>query len=273
MEQFLLQTIDVTSGYGKKYIFELSVLGVILVMFYRAFVPFEQGGYLLAMMTMIGLVLWYKMYNYNHKSIDTNKAIEYKLERIQSQMYIYVDSRMRRIRFSDTNNLLSKTIYKENLDRVKLDYLYTDARLVKYIFELIFMYPYNTDSWGSMVIGINGILKIRAQLELFYKSNGYYPENVVYQAESADELLKKVLNFTHTFIYTLPKSNDVESIVEKTIKKMHLLLKGHVRTVKKMTVKNNIIQGINRTTKFTELRDNIAIASNSNDDPRFELYV
>ena len=277
MDLFLDQITDLSSVYRKRYVFELVVFALVLVFIYRMYVPLESSGYIFTIITMVGLVLWFSMKRYNKTTIDTNEQIEYKLNRIQSVMYTYVDEQMRRIRYSDTNELLTRNVYQDNLDRMKLGALYTDIQLIRYIYDLMFVYKYNSDSFVSMVLAVNGILRIRLDLESFYVANGRLPVDTAYQVESATELMKKALNFSHTFVYKLPKNSELgpSEITSRIITKMHTLLKKHVLVIKRFAVKQNVQEGIHRGTKFTELNDNIpeGKVSNLDDINRFELYI
>jgi hypothetical protein len=275
MDLFLEQITDLSSVYRKRYVFELVVFGLVLVFLFRLYIPSESIVYVSMTIGLVGLILWFRMKNYNNTTVDLNETIHFRLNLIQSQMYEYVDEQMRKIRFSDTRKFLTKEVYTANLSRVRLSHLYTDIHLINYIYDLLFLYEYNEDSFASMVMAVNGILRIRSELEMYYSANGYLPENTAYQVESAQELMKKALNFAHTFVYKLPKSNDISSITAKIIKKMHILTKKHVTEIKRIAVKRNIQEGINRNTKFTELRDSLPEAREQRfeDTNRFELYI
>jgi hypothetical protein len=275
MDLFLEQITDLSSVYRKRYVFELVVFGLVLVFLFRLYIPSESIVYVSMTIGLVGLILWFRMKNYNNSTVDLNETIHFRLNLIQSQMYEYVDEQMRKIRFSDTRKFLTKEVYTANLSRVRLSHLYTDIHLINYIYDLLFLYEYNEDSFASMVMAVNGILRIRSELEMYYSANGYLPENTAYQVESAQELMKKALNFAHTFVYKLPKSNDISSITAKIIKKMHILTKKHVTEIKRIAVKRNIQEGINRNTKFTELRDSLPEAREQRfeDTNRFELYI
>lgn len=285
MDLFLEQIGDLGSRYRKRYVFELVVFGLVIIFLYRLYVPFKYTGQIMALLGLVGIILWFRMYSYNTNTIDKNEQTSYQLRSVQSQMYFYVDEQMKKIRLSDAKGLLSKRVYKDNLKRVELDYLYTDTRIIRYIHSTLPYYKYNPDSWVSIVIGVNGILRIRAELEEFYSSNGYFPVDVAYQAESAEELFKKTLNFTHTFVYSLPHGLDVlsedgmniasQSLTEKMIDTLYSLIKPHIVAIKKFAVNKVVKEGINRSTIITELRDHVPIGMDTkfDDTHRFELYV
>jgi len=275
MDLFLDQITDLRSVYRKRYVFELIVFGLVLVFLFKIYIPSDKLGYVTGIVSLVGIILWFRMKHYNNTRVDMNEKLNYRLNSIQSQMNEYVNEQMVKIRYSDTKNLLTKSVYSANLARVKLDSLYTDIRLINYIYDLLFLYKYNEDSFVSMVIAVNGILRIRFDLERFYAANGYLPENAVQQVESAQELMKKALNFAHTFVYTLPKSNDISSITSKIIKKLHVLLKRHISVIKRIAVKQTIQEGIHKRTKFIEHRDNLPSPRDQtfDDTNRFELYI
>ncbi|ARR74969.1 hypothetical protein SAGO17_0050, partial [Mimivirus AB-566-O17] len=268
---FLDQITNLNSVYRKRHVFQLVVLGFVLVFMYRLYIPFENSGYIMTMATLIGTVLWFIIKNYTNKKVDMNETIQYRLENIQSRMYSYVDTRMRRISTSDSNNL-SRKIYSENLSRMRLDYLYMDVALINFLYDLLFLYKYNNDSFASMVIGVNGILSIRNELEEYYNSNGHLPDTVTSSVDSAKELMTKTLNYTHTFVYSLPKSLD-SGLTSSIISKMHKLLKVHVVVIKKFAVRKNVQEGINKRTRFTEMRDHLPEARDTSVDDHFELYI
>lgn len=235
--------------------FELMVIAILVIFFFTYYFQFNQLVNVTALLSLVFIVVYIRLDYYNYKISDTNEQLEYQLNEIQNVLYKYIDDVLEKIRYSDTNNLMSRSIHKQLLERVQLTWLYTDAKLIRYLYSLLFLYQYNEDSYVQIVIGINNILKIRGELEEYYRSNGALPDGVYYFAETAEELQTKVLNFAHTFIYKVPKTYDSEIMTEHIITSLHTLIKPHVQTIKKMSIKQTVQEGVNRTTRFVNMID------------------
>lgn len=238
--------------------FELALIAVGVVLFFTYYFKFSQLTNVIALSTLVFYIIYMRVDYYNWTLSDQNEKIEFELNEIQSVMYKYVDENMNRIRFSENKNLVSKDFYKKNLERMTLTALYTDSKLIRFLYTLLFLYKFNEDSYAQMILATNNILEHREKLEEFYNENGYLPEGVYYYAEQAEQLKTKALNFAHTFIYAIPKSYDLENMTEKIIERFHELLKPHVIAIKKMSIKQNVQNGINRTTRFVNTEDHLA---------------
>lgn len=244
--------------------FQLVVLGLLTVYFLTTYFHLDQLGNVLALLTFVVYIMYLGLDYYNTTTTGSNEILEYKLNAIQSTLYTYTEEYLNRIRFSNNRFQMSKQIYKSILKRMETLWLYMDAKLVHFLYSLMFLYKYNEDSFVEMVLCTNGILKIRGELEEFYNENGYLPENVYYLSESAEELKVKALNFAHTFIYKIPKTYDLENMIEKILDRFHQLLKPHIIAIKKMTIKHTIQTGINRTTNFVDMNDHQANPMDTN---------
>lgn len=287
MDSVLQTLLFKRSGYLDRFKFQLaasSVLVVFLVFRYFEYTHFVNA---LAIALVVAGVLYVQSSFYFTQHKDNNQLLDYKLNQLQSLMYSFVDDQMNRIVFSENNKLLTRKIYKQSLNRVKLTHFYIDSRIIRFCHSLSFLYQYNNNSFANVMLAINGILRIRTELEEYYNVNGELPPSVSYDVQTVEELHKKAVNFAHTFIYTIPKTNNLEYTIEKILSTMYRLLKPHVIAVKRMAIKRDIKVGVHRRTQFTELNYSISkpidsLASRISDPrynkkldshDRFELYV
>lgn len=287
---FLNRLLFNKSVYLDQFKLELVALSVLVVFLVYRYFDYSQFTNALAVAIVVGCVLYLRSDIYFTKHRDNNQLLDHKLNKLQSQMYMYVEERMTRIRLSDNRKQLTKQIYKQSLNRVRLTHMYTDSKLVHFCHSLIFLYRYNEDSFASLMLAVNGVLRIRTELEHYYDVNGELPPSVSYDVQTAEELHKKAVNFAHTFIYSVPKTNNLEYTIEDVLDTLYRLLKPHVVAIKRMAIKRDVKIGVHRRTHFTELNSGLSkpvdsfiakVANprynkklNSNEYyNRFELYI
>lgn len=259
---------------------ELAVIAVAVVYFFTTYAKFNQLTNVIALFTLVAVILIIRLEWSLTEENGTNEDLMYKLNKIQSKNFDYVEDQMKRIRASKNKGLASKEIYDRMITQMTLDWLYTDSKIIRFFDSLAFLYSGNPDSYVQMVVATNSLLELRGKLEEFYNDTGKLPKGVYYIAQTAEELKLKALNYAHSFIFITGKTKipDAEYTIEKIINELHLLLKPHVTAIKQMSIKQNVKEGINRTTKFVDTSDHLP--KPTDEDPqntlreyRFDFYV
>jgi len=105
-----------------------------------------------------------------------------------------------------------------------LDYLYLDTNLIVFLHSIIPLHEFNKDEFYKLLIGTNNILRLRGEIEAFYKANKSYPTNIAQMFEDAIYLKTKVLNNMHNFIYSVPKTNVMYNYVDQTTDRYNVLI-------------------------------------------------
>uniref|UniRef100_A0A6C0DZM8 Uncharacterized protein n=1 Tax=viral metagenome TaxID=1070528 RepID=A0A6C0DZM8_9ZZZZ len=175
------------------------------------------------------------------ENIDLNKTLLNKLQEIQLLVV-----RQKR-----------DTKLKVSSKRPTLDYLYLDTNLIVFLHSIIPLHQFNKDEFYKLLIGTNNILRLRGEIETYYKANKSYPQNIAQMFQDAIDLKTKVLNNMHNFIYSVPKTNIMYNYVDETTDRYNVLItknldKIHVyykNSFKKTGFTNNSIVINYKTTK------------------------
>ncbi len=176
------------------------------------------------------------------KISDFNKETIYKLNVIQSLIDSVIKKRQKRFlqtlnKIDDDKNLYIN--YKNN----KLDFLYTNAKLIHFIYSIKFLYNYKPLEFFLFVKGVNEILKIKDII------TSDQSQNTIYNfSKTALELRTKTLNNLHNFIYTIPKHNKMYKYLDNIIHLYLNLINNDILII--INIYKQSIKHINSKTKF-----------------------
>ena len=180
---------------------------------------------------------------------DENKMIDYKLNSLQSKIYEYVTYRINLT--NNTNELkVSKKDSKKLYEKNKLDSLYIDANLIIFLFSIVSLSNYNSSEFYLLVKGTNNILKIRRQIEEYYRANGKHMENIQELFEISIQLKTRCVNNLHNFIYSVPKMKIMYEYIEKCINTFSVLLDYNLDKIEAFMKEYQKKSGINTRTKY-----------------------
>jgi hypothetical protein len=234
--------LEEQSTYIKKFQFQVLLLTISIALILIYFFPKNYG------FIIILIVFLYFVSNEFIKVIDTrtfdwNKDTYYKLLSLQriSDRYIQQQIIKKRIPVH-----LRKSIY----ERYQLNSLYIDSDLIHFLDSIKKMEEYSSDEFFQLLKGTNNILLIRNQMENYYKSNRYFPENLIENIEIAFDIRTNCINNIHNFIYTIPKTNTIRKYHEKIIERYTILINRHIDILFEFKQKNLLINGINTNSKL-----------------------
>lgn len=236
--------------YDKALQFELLILVIGLLVFFNYYFT-NNYGFVIILITFVIYIssMWLKART--AASVDFNKMTLYKLRRIQNAVNEVVEVKIRQIR-----KTAGREIPKRELRRLyalnKLESLYIDANMIHFIDSLSPLQKYNPSEYVLFVKGVNGILRIRREIEDFIKANGEgsYPVNITEMFGSAIELKAKTINNLHNFIYTVPKTSVMYRYIDDILGRYNVLITRNLDTINHYYKDNISRQGINNRTKF-----------------------
>lgn len=185
----------------------------------------------------------------NNKVNDFNSMTMVKLQSLQSKVYEYIDIKRKLIRNSSENKMPQSEIEKM-YNQNQLDSLYIDSNLIHFLFSIIKLSEYNPEDFYSLLKGANSILRIKRDIDLFYESNGMYPENTSELFQAALKLRQNTINNMHNFVYTIPKTSIMYKYLDDSITRYATLVSRITDSIH-INYKNNIEKvGLNSSTKF-----------------------
>jgi hypothetical protein len=236
--------------YDKNLQFELILLAVGLVVFFNYYFTNNYGFVIILLAFVIYIAsMWLKVRR--TASFDFNKVTLYKLRRIQKSVNDVVEIKIRQIRKTSSGNISRRELrrlYASN----KLESLYIDANMIHFIDSLSPLQEYNPSEYVLFVKGVNGILRIRREIEDFLEANGEgsYPVNITEMFGSAIELKKKTTNNLHNFIYSVPKTNVMYRYIDDILDRYNVLITRNLDIMDRYYKDNINRQGINNRTRF-----------------------
>jgi hypothetical protein len=185
----------------------------------------------------------------NNKVNDFNSMTMVKLQSLQSKVYDYIDIKLKLIRNSSENKMPQSEIQKM-YNQNQLDSLYIDSNVIHFLFSVIKLSEYNPENFYSLLKGTNSILRIKRDIDLFYESNGVYPENTSELFQAALKLRQNTINNMHNFVYTIPKTSIMYKYLDDSITRYATLVSRTTDSIH-TNYKNNIQRvGLNSSTKF-----------------------
>jgi hypothetical protein len=203
---------------------------------------------------------------------DINKRTMLELDTLQLKTYEYIDSLPYNIPKSELQKL-----YKRNV----LESLYIDATMIHFLYSIIWMYQYSPGEFYLLLKGTNNILRIRREIDEFYKSEGVYPVNVSEMFEIALELRSKTINNMHNFVYNIPKTIPMFKYVDSVTERYIVLISRTTDHIHKCYLDNIRQRGVNTTTKFVtynttkpyDVLVNHPIKHNKDHDKLLDFYL
>lgn len=202
---------------------------------------------------------------------DMNQQIYMKLQELQIKVYDHVKMKIKRatksgLKISNEDKIV---IFNKN----NLDSLYIDANMIEFLYSIIDLNKYNSESYYLLLKGTNNILKLYNEIDIYYKSNkdvhvedkkkrasfrielpekteSLYLENIPEMYNIALDIRRVSINSLHDMIYSVPKNNKMYSYVDKVIERYSVLIDVHLDKIKEYN--NDFIKadGINNRTQF-----------------------
>ena len=235
-------------SFSKTLQFQTLLIIIAIVVFFNTF--FEKSyGFVIILIAFSFYVANNYVIIQNDKTKDFNRITMVKLNSLQSKSIEYIDSQVN-LMLNSNSNKISKSEIDKIYKRHVLDCLYIDANLINFLFSIIKLYDYNPGEYYSLLQGTNNILRIKKDIDIFYKSNGVYPENTSELFQGALELKQKSINNMHNFIYTVPKMGIMNNYINDSINRYSVLISRITDSIHENYKKNIKQRGINSTTKF-----------------------
>ena len=153
---------------------------------------------------------------------------------------VYYLNRYRKSKISTLNEELE---YKLNSIVPRPDYLYIDADLVNFFYNIREFRDYNPLSYDSCLRSVDNLLHLETDAE---KNT----EMCFYDFDSAKDSMFKALNKLQTLIFRTPLSPVTLDKYQDALSKLHLVLKRHTDNI------HGLCKSKKPITKFSQFRDN-----------------
>lgn len=208
---------------------------------------------------------------------DFNKITLVKLQKLQTFINKVLTNKLRSINKKMLTPLEKEKLYNSNV----LDSLYIDANMIHFLESILPMAKYNETQFLLILNGTNNILKIKNEIDTYYKANKNYPENTSELFQMANNLKINVINNIHEFIYTIPKNQTMRNYLRDIINRYSVLI-GRITDSIHESYKNNIKQrGINASTNFVSYNEtkpfdqlsNHSVIPENNDNKLQQFYI
>ena len=233
---------------GKNNFFRVIVL-IVLTCFILTYMFPSHYGFIVTLL-LFAILIANNYIIYNSKDVfNRNKMIMYHLNTLQEITNTYIDQKLINKNVNLISNLTQKEI-KEIYNRNKLDSLYIDSNMIEFLYSIKKLAEWDLPSFYLLLKGVNNILKLENEIEVYYEESGKYPENIYQMFEQTLLLRSNTINNVHTFIYNIPKLNVLYDYLDKIINRYMILISRHTDKIY-CYVQNHIkIIGINNETKF-----------------------
>lgn len=231
------------SIFFKKLQFEIIIIGILIFITIHNYITIKQM--IILSFTVIILIGVLKIKD--DKLKDQNTITMIKLQTIQKTINDYINEKIKKI---DTTTKINNNVIKKMYKAGVLTHLYTDANLIHFIYSIIILNEYNKEEFYKFVKGVNGILKMKDEIEIFNKANDKFPININEMFETSLLLKTNTINNLHNFIYTIPKEDQMYKYLYDVIDRYTILIKRNIDKIYYYYQKNIKINGVNMSTKF-----------------------
>lgn len=266
--------------YARTLQFEVIVLALLVTFCITYFFPSNYAFIIILFVFVMWIVQTYLSIK-NTGISDYNKLTMLKLNKIQQAVNKSIQQKLARVNTQHPNTKLNVTHYSGLFEKNKLDFLYLDANMIKFIYTLLPLHNWNPEEFYLFVKGINNILKLKGQIEEYYSENQEYPQNTSEMFEAAIHLKTNTLNNLHNFIYTVPASNEMYTYIEKVLGRYNILITRNLDIINTYYMDNIKKNGIQNSTKFVNFGnskhfdeiDNHTLIPQKNTHKLIQFYV
>lgn len=266
----IVKTIENIKGsiYSKQTFWTAIILSIVSITILTRYFKFDKSLIQGVLLIIVGLVIIEMFLKYkSSKLTDLNKITLYKLYSVQKSVYNYIESQ--RLKNPNLTTKQIQDIKKKN----KLEYLYLDANIINFLYDILYLNEYNPEVYYSLLKTINNILNLRYMIENYYNETNNLPENCYTIYEQINIEILEAMNYIHSFIFSIPKANKMYQQHKVLQDRLYILLKRHSDFAKRACELKNQKEGVNNDTKIIQnTRDPRGV--NTIDHPHsYEIYV
>lgn len=266
-------------SYFKTLQFETLVIIVFIIIFFTHFFN-KSYGFIIILLTFAAFIANSYVNIKTERLSDFNHITLIKLQKLQNAANTTLNNKINLINNSNPN-LLTPLERKKLYLSSNLDSLYTDANMIHFLESILPLSKYNENTFYQLLKTTNNILKIKLEIDTYYKANQKYPENTSELLEIANQLKTDAINHLHDFIYSIPKIQIMRKYLDDVIDRYSVLINRITDSIH-TSYKNNIKQrGINVSTKFVSYNQtkpfdaisNYSVIPNSDPNTLKQFYI
>lgn len=235
-----------TGEYNKNLKFQVFIITILIISFFRFY--FENNYVDVIVITVfIFAILNYYIEEKKDSLNDINNILLLQLNTLKEMVKKSVDEEIKSIqKYNKISNKEKQKMY----NKLKLEYLYLDADLITFLYNNKDILEVNKKLYFTMMNGINNILKLKYEIEYYYEETNEYPQNTSEMLENVLVLHKNVINNMHNYIHTVHKTSNVINVINKSIKRLDILLQKNINKIYEYYILNIKKRGIHSRTKF-----------------------
>lgn len=237
--------IQKNDTYSRNLQFSSLIIIFVIMAFFITYFPKNYGFVII--LIAFAVYLSNEFINIQNTTVSNfNNITMGKLNILQDKVYQHINKKLIMLKTKNLSQSEIQEIYIKN----KLDSLYIDANMIHFLESISSLYNYDSYNFYALLKGTNNILKLKKEIDTFYKANGTYPANISEMLETALELKGISVNNIHNFIYSVPKSKTMLDYINKITSRYDILISRVTDSI--YTSYNNSLKlnGINTTTKF-----------------------
>lgn len=264
----IINSIEKGSIYSKHTFWSAILLAILSITILTRYFKFDKSVIQGVLLLVVGLVIieMYLKYKSN-KLTDLNKITLYKLYSIQKSVYNYIESQ--RLKNPNLTEKQIQDLKKKN----KLDYLYLDANIINFLYDILYLNEYNSDVYYSLLKTINNILNLRYMIENYYNQTNNLPENCYTIYEQINIEMLEAMNYMHSFIFSIPKMNKMYQQHKILQDRLYILLKTHSEFAKRACMLKKQKEGVNNDTKIIQNTRDPRGVINLDNPTSYDIYV
>lgn len=249
----LLEYFQNNSGkYAKDLKFTTLVIFMLTIIIFTIFFRHTYVNVII----LIAVSLWIAQLYFQHQRRqvqDTNQDIMHKLLKLQEHQNMFISQKIKQSSYSSSKIPLSQTDINKIYKKYELDSLFIDATIILFLYSILPLSNYNPQEFFSLLNGVNNILKIRKDIEIYHNQTQNAPENISQLFEIALDLRKNTINNMYNFIYTVPKMNRSYDYLSTAVERFMVLITRNTDAINQH-YKYAIEKGITNSTKFVSYK-------------------
>lgn len=225
--------------------FKVIIIFIIIIIFFTKFFSNYMGIIIVIAFALIMTNFYIKVNN--NQINDNNKNLIFKLDSLQNKIYEFIQYKVA------SNNNISNKDKQQLFVTSKLDSLYIDCNLIVFLYSIIKLYDYNPNEYYLLLKGTNNILKLKKDIEIFYKVNNNYPENISEMLQVAIQLKTNCMNNLQNNIYKVPKIIKMYDYIDNSLIIYNKLISSNITQMNLYNEDYIRKNGVNIKTLFVDI--------------------
>lgn len=205
--------------YGKTLLFNIFVIFNVLMLMSQQF----SVVVLLTFALSLYIISVYVSY-YDKKKFNKNEEIMEKFIKIQNTL-------------NNTNTSLTKD-YKNSTEVENVSsHLYVDSTMIEFVYSILWLHKYNQQLFYKYMMGVNNILKFRAENEEYYARNKKPHPDFNDMVKASIEMKFNTIENLKSFIHVIPRTKEFTLSLNDIVLHHHKMMNKNLYLLEKINWK------------------------------------